>query len=155
MVWVTNWFNIRKHSLGNCVLHSFWFFGFFCWMLVALINQPADGLEKWYISKYISICFSHHILKLQILLNCNPVSCGSWFYISLQILCLQWCQSCRMWLLIKGIKLQQSPDIPMMLRVWFKTTRTEKWGGRTGQGLCHWAGLVCSSGILRWTRGMT
>lgn len=72
MVWVTNCINIRKHSLDCCVLHSF-----FGRMSVALINQPAGGLDKRYISQRIYIFFSHHILKLQILMNCNPVSYGS------------------------------------------------------------------------------
>jgi len=67
-------------------------------------------------------------------MNCNPVSYSSWFYISPQIFYLQWCQSWRMWLLVKGIAILNCRNphyIQMMLRVWLKTTKTETWGSRT------------------------
>lgn len=80
--------NFQKHSLGNC-------FTLFCRILLALIKQPMDGLNKRYISQRIYTFFSRYILKLQILMNCNPVSYGSCFYISLQIFCLQSCQNWR------------------------------------------------------------
>lgn len=86
--------NFQKHSLGNC-------FTLFCRVLVALIKQPVDGLDKRYISQCIYTFFSRYILKLQILMNCNPVSYGSCFYISLQIFYLQSCQNWRKWRLAK------------------------------------------------------
>lgn len=69
---------------------------------------------------HLHLVFSHRRLNLQILVNCNPGSCGSWFYISLQIACLQMCQSQSERLLGESWLYETAwkSSVEMMLRVW-------------------------------------
>lgn len=68
---------------------------------------------------HLHLVFSHRRLNLQILVNCNPGSCGSWFYISLQIACLQMCQSQSERLLGESwlYETARKSSVEMMLRV--------------------------------------